>query len=766
MYTPRRPLVITLVLCLAWPHSLLAARAEGPLQPEDPEYARLITHLQDQVDRTLLDPEEALDRLDYDPQEILAFVRDRIRFEQYPGTLRGALGTLMSRAGNALDQALLSATLLRDAGLDARIVRGRLDPGGARRLLGQMRQAAPADGLDLAAVEQLLKDTEHPDVRTWLDPAGPPATTRELVDSVAAAIGRAAPAGRSPGARVDELVEEARDYFWVEYRDAAAQPWTGFHPAFPDDASAGLVPEAVAYFADSIPETLQHRFRVRVFVETLIGEVLDSRQLTPDWERPVANMAGRAFSVSNQVIDLPVAADATDFAATFSTDLAQASMFAPMVSGQILPGTLGFDLDGVVFDMEAIGMASMGQGELFRTVGGKTDSAAAAISGLGNAQARKRLRYLTAQWIEYSLISPGGEERSFRRYLYDAIGPATRESGDLRGVALERAQAWALLGSENYVVESGRLPADQVLLEYSRWMEVLAELAPLRARKGELSLSDYHRAQARLQGPEGLRLFSLLRHFDAALAGDRDLTYRSAPTLVALHMSPVAADRVRLSTDIMSNERRSRLWDQPDLARALVIRRGVWETYAERFGLENWQRDEVLLSPFPELVGDPQTRLVPLASAGGELSGSFADARTLMREDSRYGQVLRIASQAGEPPAWWRVDERSGAVIGVLGDGRGAVAIEYKILAILAVAFVAAVVYRGISRCSKLLMAEAALCIGSPINAITGNMSQPYVDAYASQCFWEQAPPWSDDGEPRCRCGGIGEPACPDWQTP
>jgi transglutaminase-like putative cysteine protease len=58
--------------------------------------------------------------------QIFAFVRDEIGYESYKGSLRGARGTLWSKAGNALDQASLLIALLRASNIPARYVQGTL----------------------------------------------------------------------------------------------------------------------------------------------------------------------------------------------------------------------------------------------------------------------------------------------------------------------------------------------------------------------------------------------------------------------------------------------------------------------------------------------------------------------------------------------------------------------------------------------------------------------------------------------------------------
>ncbi|WP_239384283.1 deaminase domain-containing protein [Delftia tsuruhatensis] len=62
--------------------------------------------------------------LDYDYVRIYEYVRNGIRSEWYPASTKGALGTLRTGAGNAVDQASLLIALLRAAGAPARYVQG------------------------------------------------------------------------------------------------------------------------------------------------------------------------------------------------------------------------------------------------------------------------------------------------------------------------------------------------------------------------------------------------------------------------------------------------------------------------------------------------------------------------------------------------------------------------------------------------------------------------------------------------------------------
>ena len=73
--------------------------------------------------------------LDFDLERIFRFVADRIWYEPYGGLLRGASGTLESRAGNSVDKAVLLDALLRASFLDTRFVEGALDPAAESTIL-------------------------------------------------------------------------------------------------------------------------------------------------------------------------------------------------------------------------------------------------------------------------------------------------------------------------------------------------------------------------------------------------------------------------------------------------------------------------------------------------------------------------------------------------------------------------------------------------------------------------------------------------------
>jgi transglutaminase-like putative cysteine protease len=62
--------------------------------------------------------------LTYSPTRIFRHVADRVEFQTYYGSLKGAMGTLVSGSGNATDQASLLIALLRASNIPSRYVKG------------------------------------------------------------------------------------------------------------------------------------------------------------------------------------------------------------------------------------------------------------------------------------------------------------------------------------------------------------------------------------------------------------------------------------------------------------------------------------------------------------------------------------------------------------------------------------------------------------------------------------------------------------------
>ncbi len=98
------------------------------MQSPKQQREEFIDYLKEEQERykTLFDQEALLEELDYDTDRIIDFVSNKVVYQAYDGVLRGAKGTLIGRAGNSHDQAITLAGMLKDAGLEAEILVGKL----------------------------------------------------------------------------------------------------------------------------------------------------------------------------------------------------------------------------------------------------------------------------------------------------------------------------------------------------------------------------------------------------------------------------------------------------------------------------------------------------------------------------------------------------------------------------------------------------------------------------------------------------------------
>jgi hypothetical protein len=177
-----------------------------PADPEDPRIVALAS------------------TLGSSPAAIHQYVRDNVGIELYTGSLRGARGTLASRAGNALDRASLTIALLRASvpGVDARYVQGTLGSTDAAAMVARM----------------------------FTDPS------RILGCENAA-----------PQFNPANLIPDAQSHTWVEYRVGSSGPYTALDTAFAGAAVNQTFATASQTFT-TIPANQRHTARLRLEVET------------------------------------------------------------------------------------------------------------------------------------------------------------------------------------------------------------------------------------------------------------------------------------------------------------------------------------------------------------------------------------------------------------------------------------------------------------------------------------------------------------------
>ncbi len=645
--------------------------------------------LDNALDDGFLSLDDSVFELDFDAVSIAQFVQDSIRFQAYPGLLRSARGTLISRSGNALDQGVLLARLLKDAGFEARIAVGELQLDDANRLLGQM--TGPGNW------SASWSPSSRGRVEEWLNERASGLPDADSVRSEMTGIAEEATAlatqvheafegiGSSDEHVHDRLVQESRDYFWVEYRLGPGDAWIEAHPAFGDAVAPSV--EAMSYLADNVPADLQHRVRIAVKLEKRLGGALEEVDLMSAWERPAANAA----YLPQTIAVLPYNGRAADSNQYLQTAASDAELFVVTWNDSIAPGAQVFTLQGDTLPLDALNPA----GEFIKQVSDRAAMAVDALSGIGLSAEedaeRGPAKRLERLWIEYTLIAPDGSERETRRYLLDTDDEGNRlvhqqmvaDSG-----WLNEARA-AMLQSRTLLVGTG--PVNPTWLTRKLVTTAKEGRSTLIELERRASDSDPSIGPSVLNGLDPLPDTRWIKYLFATHSstgfGQDQAAYLHQPTLVSFnHGVRESGDGLRgyEQVDILFNARRvveleaGRWASRPETA-ALA---GVLETRAEQRQME-------------ARGGAPGASAYrSLSQASGRLKAVRPDrpsdlealdlspgAMLAAQRELNSGYVLVVPS-SGVVNHWWRVDPSTGTATGMaIGAGGygGATAAEYII---------------------------------------------------------------------------------------
>jgi len=483
------------------------------------------------------------------------------------------------------------------------------------------------------------------------------------------------------GERADSsgLIAEARDYYWVQFRDVLGDGWKDVHPAFVDELPFPN-PEWTEIYTESVPKDLQHRIRFQVHIERKIGDQLESVAITDIWERPVANLFATPITFAN-ISDTMMEEGPT--ALDLRGAVNGASFYVPAFLGGVAPGARYFDLNGNVIDPTVAGRAPAG---VFEQIGRAFEDAARQVAE------QESLTMLTAQWMEFTLIKPGGLEQTFKRTTFDLLGAHARETGNLSSEHSRPSpqEARSLLGRHTFMLHTGRVPkayAASIGAERLLGMRGAFE-AILRHQFDQPGMSSFGSGPTTELAADWHGHLPLFTFFDMAEElGDSHRVYRSAPALVIQSEGLAPSSGFSTSVDIVTNPRRALRVGRAELPVPdpfVLVQSGVWETVFEGLFLSGAEEVRNTFTAFDEA----KLRNVPIVVVGSadELSGLAVseDTKAAIRSDLEDGFVAMVPNrEAAElSSGWWRVDPITGLTLGQYGDGRGATIGEYLLVGI------------------------------------------------------------------------------------
>lgn len=358
---------------------------------------------------TALSPVYKVADLGGDLEAVFRFAADEITYQSYQGVLRGARGALMSLSGNAFDQALLLAAMIKALGMEYRFAFGRLDPERAGQLATQIL-TVPAisqeERLSLALMGNLdpflidnfaaRVEADYEDVSTALTKAG--ITFK--------------PDG---GAELARMTGIARDHVWLQMKRDGK--WLDLDPSF-NGAGIGQSFCPAASTAADIPADKRHRVTIKLEVEEKEGGAL-KRWTALEYSADSAQLVGRSLVLHQEH-------------SSGTGGLFQAAAGVKAVTPLLY-------IDETEIKGKQIDIAT-GKG----------------LSSLMDEGPKKEL---TAQWLVFTFHSPDGGIKMVRRAVFDRIGYTARRTGDAAQAQVRPMEPHALATIYGMAVVSGGIPA-------------------------------------------------------------------------------------------------------------------------------------------------------------------------------------------------------------------------------------------------------------------------------------------------------------------
>jgi hypothetical protein len=711
-------LLFTVSMVVAW-CDVGRAAAQQPPGPDDRGQAvealdrllKLVEAADREGPRDTVDAQAVVRKVGREPAKLFEWVRDNTHWVPYQGALRGPTGVLMDRVGNSLDRSLLLAELLRLAGEKPLLVRATPDEARARELVAKVRPL-PKDWLDAVdppSDDQVAARLDQYAARYGLEPTRLRASTsraamaaQRLAEDVAARVAEQSPAvtaalqpadPSAPGAAaaMEDAVRAAKDHWWV--RLDADGKFTDFDPLLPDakpqSPAGGADGQAQAYDG-KLPNdpSLCHEVEVRVTIERWEAGRLVEEPVLTHVLRP-ADLLGRRVALSHVPVDGPDDVnllETPDASQTLKELAGGQHAWVPVLrAGSDTVMKAGFTDAGRVDPNPKLGMKKVGG-----AVGGAASGALDAID-TSPAPAARPDTHLTAEWIDYEIRSPGRAPVKVRRQLFDLVGPAARtgRSASLASLtvtvteAQAAARALSTLGETEIFLQPCNL--SQAFVDHLAAGSLLANGPLLKAFAGndrpDAKWTDEQAGKVE-PGPGRAYALGLARGQWSPVRGQ---VYLDRPNVLTYHqlmrLDPSGKVVLYEGFDVVCNDVSVREAD-PQAAKAVRARQGVADTAAEAAlagggAVENASNLFAAGAEWVTLRGadDPGLQAVRLPD----------DVLARLRRDLADGNVVIVPKKpAGadgrELVAWWRVDPRTGAALGIGRDGWGAAAAENALI--------------------------------------------------------------------------------------
>jgi hypothetical protein len=676
---------------------------------------RALEQAEKHISRETFDPRAIIDKVGKDPRKIFEWVRDNTYFVPYRGLLRGEKGVLMDRLGNSLDRAMLLYALLRFVNQPARLARGTLTEAQATDVLAKGRpfptfEQRTSSSPSASATDEFVAryaQQNHVDparMRKALDQlAAQQQHMKEMVQKrttaqaamIAEAVGPP-PANAAAEERAAQ-VKAITDHWWVQWQNGAS--WLDLDPTPTLTRPGQTLAHAQRTFRpEDIPAELYHEVQIHMVVEQWDGQNLNQRPVLTSTFRP-ADLPGIGITLSHHPMkwpaDLNWLSSNKPLESLKQTLIAQHEWLPVLTVGKqnIVQGS--FTDSGDINQTPLAPVLGGSAGQLGRDIGAMLSTGQI---GQNSGRAVEKKKYLTAEWIEFEIRSPGQAIRKIRREIFDLVGPSVRSKPAVsiaqivEGKTLERGMA--LMGTLDTLTLGNDLSSSFV--DHMRMANLLADREVLLNVIGtHADWRDPKVAQQQLGAfttvPNELYSLVVARQ---QWSRSSSLIYINSPNIFTFYRYPIIADKaglgLRSGFDIVANNVAvaTQSEHQPFLVQ---LQQGVLDTNAEAVIASDCGNLTETRTPCDqvrntaEMVASSPAVSWRLIRARGDQNlkaGALsADdlARVNLELDRGFLAIIPtrpIALNNRPAVGWWTIDPKSGNTLGIGDSGRGQTATE------------------------------------------------------------------------------------------
>ncbi len=697
-----RLFAIPLLLCIVFFISSNGQIKEKDLPGEEEIHAALgelenmyeqLEEWRDELDKKSFSPEALVDEVGSHMDTLYQWVRDNTLLVPYRGTFRGPGGVLMDRVGNSLDRALLLNELLYEAGYEVRLAKGTLSDEEAGRLLQKLRLRAGSFPFpdNVQGVPSGNERTEEFALKFDMDKNK---LNKDLMNRIKAqellekkirsraerqAEALAAAVKNSGAAnRVDRSVrdrEALKEHWWVQISEDGT--WMDLDPCFPDFKPGQTLSEPDDFYdADDLDEEQAHLIHIRFIIEQWKSGDVEEKTVLEHTVRP-DELSDSRLLIRHYPLDWPTDEnlfEAEDLISNLKNVVLEQKSWIPTltVDSDELEGTMFNHTGGLVEKKSGSGGVGAFSRSMFKAFGAKEKKEEPAKD-----------TYLTAEWIEYELCSPGQPGRTMRREVFDLLGPAQRAEESIPAPEIKTGdqmkRCLSMLGQTEVLVITGRF--SDGFMEYLTIENLLSNQEAVLELFESLKEPDPQQVLnqiAEITSPPG-------KLYDMALARSRfgwagKGIFLDHPNLISLHsqlkLNPEGELVKYRSMDIIENDV-SVLQEQDFFIR---LGQGVFDTNIEALLMPPGEK--ILNTSEVFNKGSEWITLIGPEDKGFKNLELDKNVHEHIKQDLKNGYMVVAPKKAFEingedGTTWWRIDPETGHTLGIGTHGQGQAMVEY-----------------------------------------------------------------------------------------